>query len=301
MSGMDQFLAEYYGTNGTAQANDEETKLAAAAELELFGKLAAANGIDLNALSDAQVEQLYAETFSKEAEFPPGAGTKAKDHEKDDRHENNESKDKREEAAKEHEEKKASQEKVAEADFLGRVMAHSYVQELNKIAASKEMVHVPGHGSSSSKGHDKGQLFDRKSDAVKPGRGSLLARRARVAAGDAGKAIGKAAKNVATHVGKHSGKYGLGGAALAAGGTAAAMHKKSSGSALDELASIQAYEKAAAAGWDAEEAAQRIEAVMVLGPTDEDSKVASVATLEEAVDVRSSEILELAGYPVNWE
>ncbi len=293
MSGMDQFLAEYYGTGKTAEAtsDDDGSKVAEAAQFELFAKVAAAEGIDLNQLSDEQVEKLYTDTFSKEAGENPFA---KKDGDKDDDGDKGEDKD---------EEKKASQEKVAEADFLGRVMAHSYVQELNKIAASsKGMVHKPGGGSSSSRGHDKSQLFDRKSDATKPGKSSVIAQRLRSAAGDAGKAIGKAGKSVSEHVKGHKGKY-LAGAGAAAGlaGGALAAHQSKKASAIDELAAEQAVEKAAAAGWDADEAVSRISAVMTLGPSEEGSKVASAENVEQAIDIRSSEILELAGYPVNWE
>jgi len=292
---MDQFLAEYYGTGNAAQATDDNdgSKVAEAAQFELFAKVAAAEGIDLNQLSDEQVEKLYSDTFSKEAGENPFA--KKEDGEGDDD-------DKKEKAKDEHEEKKASAEKVAEADFLGRVMAHSYVQELNKIAASKEMVHKPGGGSSSSRGHDKSQLFDRKQDATKPGKSSVIAQRLRSAAGDASKAVGAAGKAVSKHVGAHKGKY-IGGAA-AAGGLAAgalAAHQSKKASAIDELAAEMAYEKAAAAGWDAEEAASRISAIMTLGPSEEGSKVAAAENVDQAIDIRSSEILELAGYPVSWE
>jgi hypothetical protein len=78
------------------------------------------------------------------------------------------------------------------------------------------------------------------------------------------------------------------------------MHKKKA-SALDELAVTAALEKAAAAGFDMEEATDRIAAVATLGLADSE-KVASAPAgdLDAAVDIRSLEYLEAAGYPVEW-
>jgi hypothetical protein len=56
---------------------------------------------------------------------------KPKDEEKKD-----EKKEKEAAAAAEWTEKRAAAEKVAEADFLGRTMAHAYVDEMRKIAAA---------------------------------------------------------------------------------------------------------------------------------------------------------------------
>lgn len=331
MSGMDQFLADYYGTGSTpaVQANDDETKLAQAAEIELFGKLAAANGIDLNTLTDAQIEQLYADTFSKEAEFPP-----AKE-DKDDKGGEEEAESKKEKAKEEHEEKKASQEKLAEADFLGRVMAHAYVQELNKIAAAtgeegetKEALSATEIGMKAR--HHGGKALEAGKKALK-GVGDAFSGK-QLREGLQGKAnsesalgkhlSGKAAlhapkgmrdstqkaihegaeanakKNIRHGAAKTVAAYG--GAAAAAGGAAHAAGKKKESSAIDELAADLAVEKAAAAGWDAEESAERMNALLLLGASDEGSKVASVATVEEAIDIRASELLELAGYPVTW-
>lgn len=136
--GMNEILAAFYGTNGatekTASAEDHEK----AAQYELFTKLAASNGIDISKLSDAQVQSFYDETFSKQAgEMPPqfavhAAGKKdEKDGKKDEKEEVEEK------AKKEHEEKKAMAEKLAEADYIGRAIAHAYVQELGLIADNR--------------------------------------------------------------------------------------------------------------------------------------------------------------------
>jgi hypothetical protein len=132
---MNQILAEFYKTNGaekTASAEDHEK----AAQYELFTKIAQSNGIDIGALSDAQVQELYEKTFSKTAgEMPPQFAKGKADGKEEGK---KEEKEEIEEAAKkEHEEKKASAEKLAEADFLGRVMAHAYVNERQKIAEDR--------------------------------------------------------------------------------------------------------------------------------------------------------------------
>lgn len=121
---MDQFLAEYYGTNKTASAQQEETEKQAT--VDLFLKLAAEQNIDLKSMPDADVQKLY-DTFVDKV-----AGTKtAAEHED---HEKKEHEKKLEEAKKEHEEKHAMAKKAEEADAMGRIMAHSFFQEYRKIA-----------------------------------------------------------------------------------------------------------------------------------------------------------------------
>ena len=113
MSGeMSQALADAYGTLSGQQSQEEAEKVAAAQFVE---KMAAADGINLEALTDEQVQTVathYLTELEKEAaaEQPaapeqPGLGD---------------------------EEKRAAAE-MAEADFLGRMMAHSFVQELDGI------------------------------------------------------------------------------------------------------------------------------------------------------------------------
>jgi hypothetical protein len=143
MSSMNELLAAHYGTNGVktasaAAAGPTAEDLEKDAQMDLFCKMAAANGLDLNTLTDAQVEKLYADTFSTKTagELPPQFAAHAKGK---GEHEEKEEKDEVEEKAKkEHEEKKAMAEKLAEADYVGRAMAHAYVQELGLIASARE-------------------------------------------------------------------------------------------------------------------------------------------------------------------
>lgn len=291
MSGMNEFLSQYYNT-GAASApaeTDMNEDLHKQASIELFCKLAASNNVDLESCSEEQIQQLFAD-FQKQAseDGPP----------KDDK-----KGDKKEEAKKELEEKKAAAEKTAEADYLGRVMAHSYIDELNKIAASKGMVHIPGQGSSAS--HSGGNHPGASAKSVKPESAGFMKVRhalekgkdkAKDLAGKAGVAAGKAGNFLGKH--KHFAGAVAAGAAGVGAGAALASGKKKEASAVDELAAGLAVEKAAAGGYDADEAAEKIAAVLTLGI--ESEKTAGVFDVDQAVDIRSLELLEMAGYPVTW-
>jgi hypothetical protein len=93
---MDPKLAELYGTN-TVDENDIE-KLAAA---QLAEELGEGQELDINDLSPEDIEAMASEVLASEE----GGGEDGDD----------------------------AQEKLAEADYLGRVMAHAYVQELRGI------------------------------------------------------------------------------------------------------------------------------------------------------------------------
>jgi hypothetical protein len=298
MSGMNEYLAQYYGTAGATSAEtDMNEDLHKQASYELFAKLAASQNIDINSLSDAQVEELFAD-FQKQASE---GGEEKKD-------------EKKEEAKKELEEKKAAAEKVAEADYLGRVMAHSYIDELQKIAASKAMEHVPGHAGASSKSGGPGGASTRRGSAPSEGMMGMKARhalergkdKAKDLVGRAGKHLSGAGNSVANFAKAHKGKAGLaagiaGTAAVAgaAAGAASRAGKEKGASAVDELAAESAVIKAAEAGYDVEEAATKIACVLMLGVT-ESEKTAGVTDVDHAVDIRSLELLEAAGYPVTW-
>ena len=62
---MNEWLAQYFGT---APVSEDTVKQA---DAELFVKLAQDNGIDLNSMSEAEVQELYDSTMGKTAEFPP--------------------------------------------------------------------------------------------------------------------------------------------------------------------------------------------------------------------------------------
>lgn len=276
---MNPYLAAMYDTHGYGQAvQEEQTKIA---HLELFAKTAAAEGIDLSLLSPEQQTSLFNQFISKLAEDDKKAPPFEKKEEKAEEHEKKETSA---EEKKEEEKKEAAareelarvndwQQKVAEADFLGRTMAHSFwneTQEIQKAAGATESI-----------GKSLSRLGSAAADEASKHKGKLLA--------------------------------GAGGAAMAAGGTAGYLHgkhlkekkeeKKKESSAFDALAAEQAVKIAASAGWDTEEVTARINAIVTLGgPSAENTKVAQVANdYEAAMNVRGLEFLEAAGYPVDWK
>ena len=296
--GMSEVLATFYGTGveKTASAEPAEEDLVKQAQVELFCKIAAEQNIDIASMPDAQVEQLFtnfvtnAKTAAEESE--PGADAKV------------------DEAAKELEQKKEAAAEFAKYDFFGRQMAHAYVDELKKIAAAagtKEAEFPP------KKDDEKGEKDDKKPEEKKDepekkeaaGMPEAL-RKGLEAAKGAGKAVketaGRGAAAVKEHVGKHPKSYGAaGGAAIGGAATALGHHMKTKkSSAIDELAMERAVVKAAEAGFDADEAAHRINAALVLDLIGESTKIASAPDVGSAVEVRALELLEAARYPVEW-
>jgi len=102
---MDPKLAEIYGTNQATDADLE--KLAAA---ELADGLANDDQLDTDGLSEEELEAVAQDVLNAGAEE---GGEEVEEQEKTSAAE--------------------AQEKLAEADYLGRVMAHSYVNELRSI------------------------------------------------------------------------------------------------------------------------------------------------------------------------
>lgn len=288
---MNTWLAEMFGTAPAAPA--ASTGQEKTAQLELFAKLAADEGIDLTTLSPQQVDALYRETFGKQAE--------------EGESEESEEEEKVEEAAKEeHEEKKAQVAKLAEAELMGQVMAHSFVRELNDIEKNAAMpaglssALARGRGALGSAGKRIGEAASEGKRRVGAAAGAVRARTG--AAAGAVKEKGRAGLEYAkTHKKQLAGAAG--GAALLTGGGAAAGYaagRKKEASAFELLAAQNAIKVAAAAGYDEDQALKLVESVYNLG-LEESEKVAYVEDTSNAIHVRSLEYLEQAGYPVNWE
>lgn len=101
---MDEWLSQVYGTG-------QSTDIEKTAQNMMLQKLAEEEGIDLSGLDDAELDALAQAVAAEEGgEFAEGG-----------------------EGVEEGGEEEL-QAKFAEADFLGRVMAHAYTQELQKIA-----------------------------------------------------------------------------------------------------------------------------------------------------------------------
>jgi hypothetical protein len=264
---MDPKLAEVYKTN---QA--DETDVEALATAALAEKLASADEVDVSGLSDDEAEALAAQILEGEApaEEPQAEG---------------------DEPAAEGEEKTAGeeltpeQEKIAEADYLGRVMAHAYVAERREIEKEASKMDAVREGVNNLKGAVAmtGAAASKKMDAAKAG--------------------AKAAKGkVMEHVGKHSKKY-MGGAAAAigAGGFAAGRKSKKASaeqpaeteermSALDTLALARAHEILKEHGIDpnAEQETEKKSSI----------NEEQAALLQEKVNERAMAMLADAGYTI---
>ena len=313
---MNLDLAAMYGTPGAESAIEEQEKIAQA---ELFAKLAADNGIDLNQLGDEQIAELWDGTFGK---------TAGDDKDEDDKKgrrasEDDDEDDKSKKAAAEFYAVKEAHDKVAEADYLGRVMAHSFTNEMGEINGmgktakkapaatsgfldkAKEyggsyMRAMKGEGQAASKpGYDYANAAQRATHKRPPNERELAVMGIRNK-GEFDQSVSEARKK---HYGEVAKTWGArGGTAAGLVGAGAGIHsatRSKESSALDSEAAEYAFQKAAEAGWDVNEASERLTAVLTLGPL-ESEKIASASTYGEALEVRSLELLAQAGYPVQW-
>ena len=284
MSGMNEFLAQYYGTNGaevekTASDNEsgEQEKIA------MFAKLAKDNGIDLASMSDEKLDQLFRATFEEKTagELPPQFQKKDDGEKKDDKKdEKDEEKKAADAAAAEEQEKKAEEDRLEkqaqEADFMGRIMAHAYVNEMRKIAAAAEAKPA-------------------ETPAAEPEKTASIREKLLKLAGKDEKAEEKKEEKSEKKDGDDKGKslppWLKDKEASASLEDAAAQHA---------LAIVQEFNKTAGENaYDVKVAAERISAVHTLGLR-ESEKVASAESAEMAVGLRALEYLEAAGYPVTW-
>jgi len=287
MSSMENLISEFFAQD-TGSSNLEKQ-----AQVELFAKLAAQNGIDLENLSEGQIAHLWNETFKTASED--------EDEKKKDEDE------KKKEAEAEFAEKRAAAAKLAEAEYLGRYMAHALTDEIRKIASgdlAKEASTADLRKAKGIFGRGGQLLSGSRRDALKDVADTM---NAHTGVSEKGRRVVKALRGQEkSEANKVLGaRVGAGAAGVAAVGGAAAAGRASKGdkekksSAIDELAAERGVVKAAEAGFDPSEAAERLDAVLTLG-TSESEKIASASDLETAVEIRSLELLEAAGYPVNW-
>lgn len=265
MSGMNQWLAQMYNTPGAPTQED----LQKVAEAELFSKLAAENGLDLNSMTDDEVADLWNKTAG---EMPPqfaGNGDGEKKDEKDEKPKEEEKKDEEKEekeaAAQEWAMQKAASDQIAFMDYCGRVMAHAYVNELTKIGQS--MAEKDGSEKTASAGAQ-----------------SLLSN-------VAGSGVAASTASSPTDVNERIQK-------LASGAPPVAQQPAST-ERIDYLGAKHAVKLAAEAGIDPNVAAERLNAVLTLGPQ-ESTKIAAAQNVDQAIEIRGLELLEQAGFEVNW-
>ena len=137
-------------------------------------------------------------------------------------------------------------EKIAQADFLGRVMAHSFVQEQDSIA--KEAL---------SKAEIAAKASELGGAALSKlrGAGEAVSGAARSAASAAKSKATEGVEAAGAHLGRHKGKYIAGGGGTVGGFTLGRLSKSDKGkeknnSALDVLAEQRALEMLKEAGID---------------------------------------------------
>lgn len=253
---MDEQLAAIYGT-GQPEAAYDEGDLQKTAAAELLVKLAEEEGTSLDNFTDEEIQGMVNELYGESAAQPEPQP--AVDPEQ------------------------ARVEKVAEADHLGRIMAHAMVQELNNIEKAAGIADkardVAGKAWAGLKrgGAKAGEVAEKAGKAMSGGR--LSGGKAKALAGGTAAAAG------------------LGGAAAV---RAAMKGKKKEAAAsempaLEQLAQQRAFEMAKQAGYIDEEG-------NLLLPQEEQPEQAKMASsdLQYAVDHRALQILESHGLPVQW-
>jgi hypothetical protein len=199
---MNAFLADLYGTGQEVGTNNEIEKLA---EAQVIDEQLRAENIDINALSGEDLLKCAYVLFGEDSAIVKSAG----DEPEEAKHEAEESKKEEEEE----EGKESLAEKIAEADFLGRVMAHSYHQESQAISKQAGV----GEFVKSLPGRVKGKF-----EETQAGIGSKVYQRAL----NKGKSVPKATQS--GHRAEKAFRYGVpaaGGAAVG-GITYAALKKK---------------------------------------------------------------------------
>jgi hypothetical protein len=291
---MNAFLADLYGTGQAIGADDSSDDVAKLAEAQILDNMFKSEGIDVDDLDDQTVLKIAHEIFGDESALVKSAQEGGE-----------------EEAASEPEKCKecgkaececpakeaADVEKnAADADLMGRIMAHAMVQELGNIEkeasvgqALKNWGQLAGFGAKQVGGKAKGLAGAAAAKgkgaagAVK-GKGQSMketyetARKGVIGKGPSGDKgrLGSLAAVAKEHPKTVGGAAGL--AALGAGGAAAAGgdDKKKAASALDTLAEQRALEILAEHGVEPE--------------MDAETKLAS------AIEERAWEMLAENGY-----
>lgn len=278
---MNPFLAELYNTaeNIGAGGNDDVEKLAQA---QIVNDIIESEGLSIDDVDNETILKVAGQLFGDDNElaklaaegegapppFPPKEKKEGDTPEK-----------------KEEEKEKEAAEKLAEADFLGRAMAHAMVDELSDLekegaageAAMKGVKWLAGKagGAAGRASGAAGRRAEALRGAGKKAKEALTgARGSRVLSSkERLKALGQAAKGAAPEL--------AAGAGIGAAGTAGAMlagKKKKASLALDALAEQRALELLKEAGVEVD-----------VEPTNEEK-------LAAAVDERAFEMLKEAGY-----
>jgi len=251
---MDQWLANIYGTGG----GDDLEKTA---QNMLLQKLAEDEGVDLSGLSEEQLQALANEVLNDEEQADQ---------------EQQEQQEQQELTPEETEEylAKEAQAKFEEADFLGRVMAHSYTQELEKIARIRD---IP------AKALSKFKSLGKKVDTGAQRLGKKVFKGVARTHGEEEAMSPRTARAIG---------YGTAGgstATVGGGAYSAKKHFEKDASAFEKLAEMRAAEILQANGIDPSTGA----------PAEQQQQEAPDEQFGQALDNRALEILQANGYDVS--
>lgn len=269
MSSMSALLADVFQTKTASAITHTSEDLEKQANFEFFGALCQKEGIDVSKLTDAKVESL----FKVAMEIKAAAEHEGKEPPKEEKiEEAAKAKEKEKEAAAraEYQEKRAAAVKVAEAEAMGRVMAHAYIDELKKIAAAADEADEKGEKGKPAfpfgkKEGKEGKEGEKEKEKDASARADEL-----IAAFEQMKTAG---------------------ATVPAGTTTTPN--------FDEFAAHHAIAMLKQAGVNEEVAFARVNAVYTLG-LPESVKMASATSEAKALEYRALEICDAAGFQVDW-
>jgi hypothetical protein len=277
---MNSFLAEMYGTRetigATSSADQDVEKLA---EAQLLDQALQAEGVDVDQLDAGTLLKVAYSLFGEDS-----ALVKAAMDEEGEPEEGETPAEEKKETPAEEKKEETEEEKVAQADFLGRVMAHAFVQEQDAItkealslSGAKEGLFAAGRAIKGAPGKAVGAVKSGLKGKAEAMKGSYLwgGRHSPTAIGRGVKGALEVAKAHPKTVGGAAAGLGLTGGAAA---MAAKKGKKKKASALDSLAEERALEILKEAG------------VQVGQEPSEEEKLAA------AVEQRAWEMLAEAGY-----
>ncbi len=231
------------------------------AQLELFSKLAAENDIDLASLEPAQITELYDQTVKVAME------------EEEEEKKNGKGKGNLPPAFLKHKKDKGDDEDEKEKEAAALEQA-ALAEHADKVAGAQKL----------AEGHQIGEVMAH----------SFVAKVAEL------EAANEAAKQAATDPAKDPAVPAEATSEAAAAEVPKVASAPGGASAFDIVAAKGAIHMAKEAGYSAEEVAQRVNAVLVLGAP-ESTKIAHIQDPGTAVQTRSLELLEAAGLAVNWE
>jgi hypothetical protein len=293
--------------------SDDAINLEKTAQYEHFIKVAQGANVPLEQMTTDQIEALYNSYMGKTAE-------------EESKEESDDEKKKRlvEKAKEEHESKTAGVKLAMEYQELGRHLAHGFHQELLEKSAGvgdklRSAADAVAGGAvnigNKMKGTRGGQLLTGSKRDAHFAEGERL----RIYAGGF-RPDGEGAANKSRYLasledkaGKEEARKVIGaratagaaGAAAVGGGAAGIHHamKKDDGekeaSAYDLTAAHVALELIKSAGWNGDQAADRLNAVLTLGTEEtEFAKTAALDSFEAGIEARALEFAAAAGYPI---